>query len=305
MSHPEAKQCPASCPHGKGGIVITITGCKGTCKKPDSVVEEKPQHIEPVDSKESGNKHHSAVDEKYHETESDESKLNVTERDDSENLGGSTEEPKFVLPLLVERHHGPGCAMEISVLEKHEDSCLYKKQPAHGRKLEDRVGSYECIGRIVFRTCANDEVSDQTEKKPDIARGSGDKPPHSNPSAPITEVRQSSPTSLKQSSEQGSKYESATSVTEKVPEAENQRQLQASRSKSLRVEQVMYGQIKVANPMTTYKKKNNESFSKLFDPSLAKKFSSGSDSRSSAEETKHPIPRNPIWMMEGFRMINS
>lgn len=59
----------------------------------------------------------------------------------------------YKLPLVLERHHGPGCAMEISVLEKHEASCMYKKEESDGRNIEDRVGSYECIGRMVFRTC--------------------------------------------------------------------------------------------------------------------------------------------------------
>ncbi|EFA07368.2 hypothetical protein TcasGA2_TC016343 [Tribolium castaneum] len=222
MTHHEAHQCPSSCPHGKGAIVITITGCKGSCHK----------------------KHDSAVEEKHHQPELVESKLADSESVvTTDTLGGTSDEPKFVLPLLVGRHHGPGCAMEINVLEKHDDSCLYKKQPVPGRSLEDRVGSYECIGRIVFRTCATEEAS---EKKPDLSRGSGDKPPIRTPSPPITAATQTTPSPS--SSGQGSKYASATSVPEKAPASPNPQKQQVERSTSPRMERVLHVQPTVANP---------------------------------------------------------
>lgn len=66
---------------------------------------------------------------------------------------------RFDLPVLTERHHGPGCAMEIAVLERHGGTCPYKKTDSKNRHTgDDRVGSYDCIGRLVFRTCTLSDV---------------------------------------------------------------------------------------------------------------------------------------------------
>lgn len=60
------------------------------------------------------------------------------------------------LPLLPPRYHGPGCAMEVAVLEKHEQNCPYKKANTQGRSSDDTAADYEYISRVVLKTCTND-----------------------------------------------------------------------------------------------------------------------------------------------------
>ncbi|KAJ8926682.1 hypothetical protein NQ314_020925 [Rhamnusium bicolor] len=76
------------------------------------------------------------------------------------------------LPILIPRYHGPGCAMEVNVLEKHDNHCSYKKMKNPERNpTDDRTGSYEVIGRLVFKTCQQgtnmplDEASKTTKSK--------------------------------------------------------------------------------------------------------------------------------------------
>ncbi|KAJ8924199.1 hypothetical protein NQ315_006990 [Exocentrus adspersus] len=58
------------------------------------------------------------------------------------------------LPMLASRYHGPGCAMEVEVLEKHDVNCRYRKSKNPKRNpADDRSGSYEVIGRLKFKTC--------------------------------------------------------------------------------------------------------------------------------------------------------
>nr|XP_023028268.1 uncharacterized protein LOC111516334 [Leptinotarsa decemlineata] len=78
------------------------------------------------------------------------------------------------LPTLASRYHGPDCAMEINVLEKHGKKCSYKKMKNPDRNpIDDRVGSYDVIGRIMFRTCGvgsskMDETADTREKSSNL-----------------------------------------------------------------------------------------------------------------------------------------
>ncbi|KAF2879244.1 hypothetical protein ILUMI_26931 [Ignelater luminosus] len=59
------------------------------------------------------------------------------------------------LPVLIAREHGPHCALEVSVLEKHAEGCSKRKVDRGGRNpLDDRVGSYDVVNRLVYRTCA-------------------------------------------------------------------------------------------------------------------------------------------------------
>lgn len=80
----------------------------------------------------------------------------------------------FKLPVITERYHGTGCAMEISVLEKHDSLCVYKKDDTEGRSIDDKVGSYDCIGRLVFKTCNADETQSK-DLETSGSVGSGDK----------------------------------------------------------------------------------------------------------------------------------
>lgn len=62
------------------------------------------------------------------------------------------------LPVLPPRKHGSGCAIEVSILEKHVHGCHNKKINTGGRNtLDDKVGSYDVVGRLVYETCATGE----------------------------------------------------------------------------------------------------------------------------------------------------
>ncbi|XP_072399468.1 uncharacterized protein [Diabrotica undecimpunctata] len=92
-----------------------------------------------------------------------------TTKNESTNVSVSEEKCKDVsvnapstallqLPLLTPRYHGQGCALEVCVLEKHDSNCEYKKLENESRNLiDDRVGSYEVIGRIKYKTCTKEE----------------------------------------------------------------------------------------------------------------------------------------------------
>ncbi|KAG5872275.1 hypothetical protein JTB14_029937 [Gonioctena quinquepunctata] len=74
------------------------------------------------------------------------------------------------LPYLSSRYHGPGCAMEISVLEKHDEKCRFKKSKNPRRDpVDDRSGSYDVIGRIMFKTCQVGNLDDNSppERSPE------------------------------------------------------------------------------------------------------------------------------------------
>lgn len=86
--------------------------------------------------------------------------------------GSSSQAETKQLPSLSPRYHGPNCAMEINVLEKHEQTCRYRKKMNPERNLtEDQVGSYETIGRIIFNTCEDykrDETLEEIRRSPNV-----------------------------------------------------------------------------------------------------------------------------------------
>lgn len=60
----------------------------------------------------------------------------------------------LTLPVVSPRYHGKGCALEVTILEKHEPNCTYRKNENLKRNVEDdRVGEYDVVGRMVFKTC--------------------------------------------------------------------------------------------------------------------------------------------------------
>ncbi|KAF5283905.1 hypothetical protein FQA39_LY04725 [Lamprigera yunnana] len=72
----------------------------------------------------------------------------------SETISIQNINPKFQLPSLVPREHGSKCVLEISVLEKHKMDCPNKKfGDDYNRNLDDNVGSYDVINRVVYNTC--------------------------------------------------------------------------------------------------------------------------------------------------------
>ncbi|CAH0551841.1 unnamed protein product [Brassicogethes aeneus] len=64
-----------------------------------------------------------------------------------------------ILPVITPRYHGPGCSMEIAILEKHEHGCRFKKLSNELRTSDDRSGSFEYIGRLAYKTCGVAGVS--------------------------------------------------------------------------------------------------------------------------------------------------
>ncbi|XP_050517439.1 uncharacterized protein LOC126892050 [Diabrotica virgifera virgifera] len=72
------------------------------------------------------------------------------------------------LPHLIPRYHGPGCALEVCVLEKHDFSCKYKKLENENETrnvLDDKVGSYDVIGRIKYKTCTKETKEKEVPSK--------------------------------------------------------------------------------------------------------------------------------------------
>lgn len=143
-------------------------------------------------------------------------------------------------------------------MEKHEDSCMYKKQSNPGRKGDDRVGSYECIGRIVFRTCAEDGENGRTsipsaegdkslERTPPSAEG--DKLLVRTPSPPITSVNQ-----LPVSTASGSRARAAN-----MPQRRHQGPYQTEKP---RYEQVMFATTATYSSAAPVRKFSNEDFTK-------------------------------------------
>lgn len=100
-------------------------------------------------------------------------KKTVKFKESTEYQEKSPNQSELKLPVLPHRFHGPGCAMEIDILEKHDGKCRFRKKANADRNpTEDRIGSYEAIGRIVFRTCQDsspDVVLDEIRKKPTYA----------------------------------------------------------------------------------------------------------------------------------------
>lgn len=63
------------------------------------------------------------------------------------------------IPVVKPRYHGPCCALEICVLEKHQPQCKFKKtNPCKKLSPDDKCGSYEVIGRMKFKTCEGTET---------------------------------------------------------------------------------------------------------------------------------------------------
>lgn len=60
-----------------------------------------------------------------------------------------------VLPVLPPRQHGPGCAVEIALLEKHSEHCKHRKLDNPARNpTDDTFGSYFVVGRVTYQMCA-------------------------------------------------------------------------------------------------------------------------------------------------------
>ncbi|KAF5300926.1 hypothetical protein FQR65_LT09089 [Abscondita terminalis] len=59
-------------------------------------------------------------------------------------------------PTLIPRDHGSNCILEVSILEKHRQGCPNKKIEWESRNSDDdKVGSYDVINRIVYKTCTS------------------------------------------------------------------------------------------------------------------------------------------------------
>lgn len=57
-------------------------------------------------------------------------------------------------PTPPPREHGPGCVVELALLEKHSANCRHNKMEGPGRSLDDSVGSYHVVGRVTYHMCA-------------------------------------------------------------------------------------------------------------------------------------------------------
>lgn len=65
------------------------------------------------------------------------------------------DDPDKYYPLPPPREHGPGCVVEIALLEKHSDHCKHKKQVnPMGDPEDDTHGNYFVVGRVAYHMCA-------------------------------------------------------------------------------------------------------------------------------------------------------
>lgn len=73
---------------------------------------------------------------------------------DSECACGSVDtlDMEGIPPMIQPRHHGSACVMEFNIMEKHTEGCAHKK--TFNGNPEDKVGSYDVIGRVVYPVCA-------------------------------------------------------------------------------------------------------------------------------------------------------
>lgn len=158
-------------------VTITITACKG--KHPIAPPVEVP---EVVDEK-------SEAEELPPVETNDETSDEVKDIvDDEKPVINETQKPTVIeeeykdpsiLPIIVPRYHGPGCSMEIGILEKHHSKCRcsihisinydkvisiyrFKKLDNEFRHpVDDKAGSFEFIGRMSFKTCGANEPNEQ------------------------------------------------------------------------------------------------------------------------------------------------
>ncbi|XP_057672239.1 uncharacterized protein LOC130903892 [Diorhabda carinulata] len=162
-------------------IVIIVTTCKNkhVCKQsidlgvPSENIETKTEskttsHVRSTNNVETIKVDESFsdinVDHIFYDTSSKEvihEELKHT-KDISINAPSTT---SLQLPVILPRYHGPGCALEICVLEKHKVNCNWKKSKNENRNpVDDRIGSYDVIGRIKYRTCALSAKENKTVK---------------------------------------------------------------------------------------------------------------------------------------------
>ncbi|KAL3274185.1 hypothetical protein HHI36_015602 [Cryptolaemus montrouzieri] len=79
---------------------------------------------------------------------------------------------------ITPRHYGPGCYMEISVLEKHDETCKFWQAPGNN---EDSVGDYNTISRQVFKICDGIETAPIRMSKCSCEKATNTKDFHSCP----------------------------------------------------------------------------------------------------------------------------